>query len=187
MLLSQVFCFLLFSFTTTSQNTLSPDVARQNEVISPDESVLYILSDLQPNSHYEIRVSYPATSPTDFSFEWSNEDLVQQVGKELLNIEKVMFTTDQNSQISNKRPTKEGLFAIRLRAKYSGVSHIPNANKREVTYDIVLETLFYNVPFDAFKIGIFVALGFILFLSLVFPQLSHIPAFRELIRDDKNS
>ncbi|SAM07294.1 hypothetical protein [Absidia glauca] len=51
----------------TGQPLVHPYTALRTSLISPS-TVLYPLHDLAPGSNYEVRLSYPATVPTDFEF-----------------------------------------------------------------------------------------------------------------------
>ncbi len=99
-------CFVLV-YADPTNRVLIPDQPLENEIIIPGNSIIYEITSLDPNSHYEIRISYPATvrvhfclifakSPTNFQLSFISSP---QVGRQLLNIEKIMFKTDESGKI----------------------------------------------------------------------------------------
>eukprot|EP01112_Ceratiomyxa_fruticulosa_P007084 TRINITY_DN1829_c0_g1_i1.p1 TRINITY_DN1829_c0_g1~~TRINITY_DN1829_c0_g1_i1.p1 ORF type:complete len:199 (+),score=41.07 TRINITY_DN1829_c0_g1_i1:317-913(+) len=183
----------LVAFPTISHcsyriKTLKPDLALSKEIVTPGSTIVYKLEQLQASSHYEVRISYPATSPTDFIIQLVTEDSETfDTGRDLLNTEKVMFQTDSKGKILGKFPssplsqtTLQPPYVI-VTAKYAGVSYLPNMEKEEVVYDIVLETLLKGAPFDVIKIAVVVVLGLIFVVAVVIPQLlPKLPGFKRL-------
>ncbi|KAJ1971204.1 hypothetical protein H4R34_005816 [Dimargaris verticillata] len=47
---------------------------------------------------------------------------------------------------------------LRVRALYAGVSHLPNREKQPVAFNIVLEQLYFYIPFQAYKLVLVILL-----------------------------
>jgi len=162
---------------------LFPDQGLENEVIIPGESVIYALDGLEPNSHYEVRISYPATSPTEFSISFVNQ-VEFKTSRQLLNIEKLMFQTDEEAKVVGFAKTTEN-YLVKVSATYSGVSTIAGADKRPVVYNIVLETLFFGIPYDSVFIASGVAVAVIVIFGAILPQI--LPLLHAIKGHDKHN
>jgi hypothetical protein len=63
--------------------------------MKPGERLQLEIENLQPNSKYEVRISYPATEPMSFTMKLLFEEkLSTRTMRQLLNIEKVCFATN---------------------------------------------------------------------------------------------
>jgi len=69
--------------------------------------VVYELKGLQPNQHYEVRISYPGSIPSKFVIAWGSPSSSEDdepasrllTGRDLLDTEKIMFVTDERGGI----------------------------------------------------------------------------------------
>jgi len=69
--------------------------------------VVYELKGLQPNQHYEVRISYPGSIPSKFVIAWASPSSSEDeepasrllTGRDLLDTEKIMFVTDERGGI----------------------------------------------------------------------------------------
>ncbi|ORY06064.1 hypothetical protein K493DRAFT_296138 [Basidiobolus meristosporus CBS 931.73] len=105
----------------------------------------FILDHLKIDEVYEARVSYAATTPTDFIlaiFDYEEVAQILQPGKKavLQEIEEVEHMLETTTKF------------LRIRAKYTGVSHIPGRELIPVRYNLVLETLYLGIPYQAYKV-----------------------------------
>eukprot|EP01095_Lingulamoeba_sp_RSL-Kostka_P000348 TRINITY_DN10539_c0_g1_i1.p1 TRINITY_DN10539_c0_g1~~TRINITY_DN10539_c0_g1_i1.p1 ORF type:complete len:189 (-),score=6.85 TRINITY_DN10539_c0_g1_i1:32-598(-) len=155
------YCIFTISFSTKTDKTLLPDMPLDEEVLKLGTYRNYRVKGLKPNSHYEIRISYPAINPTLFSIEWihenDNKDLDLSKTRKLLNTEKLMFQTDESGLINGNQKSW-----VKITAENEGLTNIPNADTRTITYNIVLESLLYGIPYPV------VIMIILLLISLIF-------------------
>jgi len=137
-----------------------------------------LLKDLKPDSSYEVRLSYLATSPTSFDIKFVTKDFAPKSskGRSLLNIEKLMFETDNNGLIPGKDVLEfeQGSgpsYVLCLTALNAGVSVVPSTQTREVEFIIVLEKLFYGLPYDTMIIAVITSVAVIFVVTVAIPQL----------------
>eukprot|EP00762_Andalucia_godoyi_P004135 ANDGO_06309.mRNA.1 hypothetical protein len=168
--ISPILCITLCALLLTihaSAVPLSPDSPRTQESLQcSSEAIDYRLSDLGPNTFYEVRVSYPASNPATFQLMFDTE---VSATRSLLDIEKVMFKTDADSRIIGRAPNANGEYILHV----SCVREVPAKSEaisgKPVVFNIVLESLILNVPFDVAKIG------FVGFFAILFIYAAVIP------------
>lgn len=165
---------LLFNVVFAEELILRPDRSLDALSITPGETLRFLLEDLKPKSHYEVRISYPANYPTIFHI---NFDERESTGRSLLNIEKISFITDKEGLIEGKKMV-DGRYHLTVRAEFESVSPPGGVGPRPVPFNIVLETLFYGVPFESLKVVGLIIVGVI--VSLIF-----LPAILSLLRGSK--
>ncbi|KAK9764802.1 hypothetical protein K7432_007400 [Basidiobolus ranarum] len=137
----------------------------------------YILDNLKANDVYEARISYAATAPTDFNlaiFDYEELAQILRSGKRdsLLETEK--------DEIKVETTTK----FLRVRAKYMGVSHIPGRESIPVRFNIVLETLYLGIPYQAYKLVLVIIICCVLGAFVLVPIAQSLIS---QIREDKRS
>ncbi|XP_022864089.1 uncharacterized protein LOC111384093 isoform X2 [Olea europaea var. sylvestris] len=90
-------------------------------------SRLYELKGLKPHSWYEVKISYPASIPSSFSLQLKrgSSDLGLNMGRKLLNTEKLIFKTDGIDSLSD-----QGLHVL-LNVESEGVVAIPGKQERK--------------------------------------------------------
>ncbi|KAJ1979869.1 hypothetical protein H4R35_001350 [Dimargaris xerosporica] len=117
----------------------------------------YVLAKLDPARLYEVRVSYPASQPFDFELELFSPHLV---------LEQLNVTLPLPPEDSTQASITATQF-LRVRALYAGVSHLPNREKQPVAFNIVLEQLYFYIPFQAYKLVLVILLvvGFAVFVA----------------------
>ncbi|GJJ76316.1 hypothetical protein EMPS_08675 [Entomortierella parvispora] len=124
----------------------------------------YVLKDLEEGASFELRISYPATSPADFDMKvWTMDEAQHHVPKSI--------------QLSDHF-SKNTMFA-RVKATYTGVSYLssppPTATQnqsqdkdstpvegpetRAIPYNLVLERLYFHIPYQALKLAAAIALA----------------------------
>lgn len=144
----------VFSVTTVHQLVVRQP--RFTDVLNfGSDGVLYELVDLQPRTQYEVRVSYPATIPSLIYFSWESDDEASAIRelqrRRLLNLEKVMFTTDLKAH-------PPGL--LRVSADREGVHRDgPNAGNTLLYYNIELAPAIMGVPVVAFPVIMYILIG----------------------------
>ncbi|KAI9481328.1 MAG: hypothetical protein EXX96DRAFT_455553, partial [Benjaminiella poitrasii] len=112
----------------------------------------YQLNDLKDGAKYEVRISYPAITPADFQL-----------------------------KILNKCKTENNLwsYTLQLSAECTGVSNLKGIEFQPVTYNLVLETLYFGFLFyQAYKIVIAIL------LVLCIGQFLLVPYIRNLIKKE---
>nr|CAG8483592.1 5462_t:CDS:2 [Entrophospora candida] len=145
-----------------------------NNDLNGEKEKWYVLDELEKDYTYETRVSYAATSPTDFILEIISLEDAARIIKARKGLNYLESNPNQIT-ITNKR-------FLRVRAIYTGVSNVPQKESKPVIYNIVLETLTFGVPRVAFKLalvlGIAVGVGYYIFIPKIYESL--------LIHDMKN-
>ncbi|KAF9402769.1 hypothetical protein BGZ94_004830 [Podila epigama] len=116
----------------------------------------YVLDGLSEGMSFELRISYPATNPADFEMRvWTLNEAQAHVP--------LSIRLDEHF-------SKDTMFA-RIKATYTGVSYKAGAESKAVPYNVVLERLYLQIPYQALKlavaIGVVVAGG----LGYVVPRL----------------
>jgi hypothetical protein len=151
-----------------SVKSLIPNVLLANEEIIPEVEVRrFRLTNLQPNSQYEVRISYPAYIPTEFFISFTTPKKPIQYTRSLLNIEKMTFQTDNNGDIIGQSRL-DGFYEIEVTAERRGVSPQRNHDQRPVPFTIILETMYFGVPWGVYRLtALFLGVTFcVLLLSL---------------------
>ncbi|CAA2993337.1 uncharacterized protein LOC111402439 isoform X1 [Olea europaea var. sylvestris] len=134
-------------------------------------SRLYELKGLKPHTWYEVKISYPASIPSSFSLQLKrgSSDLGLNMGRKLLNTEKLIFKTDGIDSFSDQ----QGLHVM-VNVEPEGVVAIPGKQERKfVIFNIVCDELFLGIPYEAWYVVFLVLLC--LGLAVVVP--SFLPQF----------
>ncbi|KAL0476863.1 pyrE [Acrasis kona] len=136
------FFLLVFQYVVADITELVIDQTLFQEAIMPGETKIYVVHNLIPGKRYEARVSYPAIMPAYFTVETSKDlqALKQKfIGRKLLNIEKDMFTADDNRMY------------VLVHAEREGKTSDTTVQKKPIGYNIVVETLILGggVPITA--------------------------------------
>eukprot|EP00698_Gefionella_okellyi_P012366 TRINITY_DN3326_c0_g1_i1.p2 TRINITY_DN3326_c0_g1~~TRINITY_DN3326_c0_g1_i1.p2 ORF type:complete len:181 (+),score=38.16 TRINITY_DN3326_c0_g1_i1:50-592(+) len=166
MTLTALLCLLAILLCVQAEHVaLYPDQSLNFQSIIPPATLFYELHGLQPNSHYEVRVSYPSSVPADVELEFVDQQSRLPV-RALLNTEKIMFQTDAQGHVKGR--TAQEVYVIAMHVKHSGVSIDPLAAQHAVQYNIVLETLFYGAPYGVFPLAaIAIVVLFVVFRKLI--------------------
>ncbi|KAI9283178.1 hypothetical protein BY458DRAFT_495699 [Sporodiniella umbellata] len=128
-----------------SSKKLVPPFTQIRDVILPNEYRLYKLDGLQEDSTYELRVSYPAITPTDFS--------MKVVGY---------------CKTENKTRTH----FLSIGAKATGVSPVIETKKTAITFDLVLEPLYLGLLFyTVYKLVIIISVVLCFGVFVVLPNV----------------
>ncbi|RKP39509.1 hypothetical protein BJ085DRAFT_37352 [Dimargaris cristalligena] len=137
----------------------------------------YILAHLAPGRSYEARVSYPASSPTDFKMEIVELDQFSDY-LPLATPQEIVASSTQSDPPASDDPASslagrpDGVTRfLRVRALYAGFSHIQDRDKQPVYYNIVLEQLYFYIPYQAYKLAVAIV-GAVLFAVFVFNPLA---------------
>ena len=111
----------------------------------------YALCQLKPSSSYEVRLSFLGSTGVDFFIEFQTpEEESHRLERSLLDVEKLMFTTDEagypqgliKTLSSEESPLPPPIITIKL------IPFDPNLNGKQIQFDIILETLTYGIPKD---------------------------------------
>ncbi|KAI9494138.1 hypothetical protein BDB00DRAFT_956018 [Zychaea mexicana] len=139
---------------------LKPPYSTVQRVIVPRNAVAptttentqhwYSLDELQIDSSYELRISYPATSPTDFYLK--------------------LYRACQDNSGSNRNKR-----LLLVEGDYAGVSNVPGMDLASITYDIVLENLYLGFLFyQVYKIAAAVAVVLLLGQFVILPKIRRV-------------
>ncbi|KAG0202587.1 hypothetical protein BGX28_004933 [Mortierella sp. GBA30] len=123
----------------------------------------YVLQGLDDGASYELRVSYPATSPADFELLiWTLNEAQEHVPK--------------NVHLLDYFP-KETMF-VRIKATYTGISYRSTGNSESqspetlpIPYNLVLEKLYFMIPYQALKLIAVIAVAVIVGLGFLVPRV----------------
>ncbi|XP_031556496.1 uncharacterized protein LOC116293231 [Actinia tenebrosa] len=162
---SILFFFLFYLFKPVHGEKLErllPEKLLVNEILHHMESAVYLLQNLEKQCSYELRISYPATVPTEFLIKLMNstEYSRNNNGRKLLNTEKIVFENDQHNEQYAK------VTAIR-----TGVPLHSSRLQDPVIYNIVLEKLYLGLPWEVWKTGMFIVITLAIIMKYVLPQL----------------
>ena len=144
---------------------LEPDVPMVNlEIPSYDGKMDVYFKNVKPGTQYDVKVSYPGTTPTQFIFLRPKEYVSSRRLRRLLDTEKYGFRSDSNGN-------DEGEDMVILLTRRKGIAHDPLVESRPVRFNIVLETLHFGIPADAFKLIALVVFGIIFALRVLKPTI----------------
>ncbi|MCD9559908.1 hypothetical protein HAX54_018236 [Datura stramonium] len=127
-------------------------------------SRLYQLQGLNSNKWYEVKISYPASIPATFTLQLSKGTSGLNVGRKLLNTEKIIFQADSLQLLGDKG----GMFVL-VNVEPEGIVAIPGVKERKhIIYNIVCDELLFGIPHQAWYVVVLVVLC--LGLALVIPS-----------------
>ncbi|KAG9321648.1 hypothetical protein KVV02_005446 [Mortierella alpina] len=123
----------------------------------------YVLPDLDDGASFELRISYPATSPADF------EIMVWTLSEAQEHLPKHIRLLDHFS--------KNTMFA-RIKAVYTGISYLSTGDSAThspetlpVPYNLVLERLYFMIPYQALKLAAVIIIVVIVGLGYLVPTI----------------
>ncbi|KAG0328032.1 hypothetical protein BGZ99_006384 [Dissophora globulifera] len=121
----------------------------------------YILEDLEDGASFELRVSYPATSPADF-------DMV------VWTLDEAQAHLPKNIQLRDH--FSENTMFARIKATYTGVSYRSDGvssgpETLPVPYNLVLERLYLMIPYQALKLAVVIAVVAVVGLGYIVPTI----------------
>ncbi|KAF9966513.1 hypothetical protein BGZ70_002126 [Mortierella alpina] len=123
----------------------------------------YVLSDLDDGASFELRISYPATSPADF------EILVWTLSEAQEHLPKHIRLSDYFS---------ENTMFARVKAVYTGISYLSTGDSASrspetlpVPYNVVLERLYFMIPYQALKLAAVIIVVVIVGLGYLVPAI----------------
>jgi len=122
--------------------TLEPDVKLCNEVMFNSQTFMYSLTKLIPNRTYEVRVSYPASVPTEFTIRVhiTNQSATFK-SRHLLNIEKSVFNTESSTQG----------YVAEVVAHRVGFPYNRERLNDPVVFDIILESVHFGLTQNSWR------------------------------------
>ncbi|KAF8928639.1 hypothetical protein BGZ47_001495, partial [Haplosporangium gracile] len=123
--------------------------------------IWYVLKDLDNKASFELRISYPATSPADFDMS------VWTLGEAQ---ERLPTSIDLLSHFP------ENTMFARIKATYTGVSYLsdgkaPSPETLLVPFNLVLERLYFMIPYQALKLAAVIAVVAVSGLGYVVPRV----------------
>ncbi|KXJ28223.1 hypothetical protein AC249_AIPGENE5867 [Exaiptasia diaphana] len=156
-----VVSYFFRSLTSENIRRLVPEQLQPNEYLSHNESRIYWLTNLEHECDYELRISYPATIPTTFLLELTSpiNYLPGHQGRKLLNIEKMIFKNSKSDQYAK-------VTAIRTGLPWNSAKL-----KDRVYFNIVLEKLYFGLPLEVWKTGVFILCTLIIVFTLILPKI----------------
>ncbi|XP_021735983.1 uncharacterized protein LOC110702565 isoform X1 [Chenopodium quinoa] len=116
----------------------------------------YLLQGLKPDTWYEVKISYPATTPAMFSLQLKRG--VSDVGlnrlRKLLNTEKLIFKAEDLDEIN-----RQGGLYVLITVEPEGFVAIPGVQEREnILFNIVCDELMLGIPHKAWLVAAFALL-----------------------------
>jgi hypothetical protein len=177
---------VLLCLAVVHAKLLVPDRELMHEEIFYEATNFYELSLLSPDTDYEVRISYPASTPTIFKIE-----LVASVGtpaaehgetkhlvdsrstfRRVLNTEKIRLDAGQIFQGSPR--------VLQVTAHMEGVSPDVDRIKRPVQFNIVVETYVLGLPRRVHRLVVGIVVVLVAVWGLV-RFWSRVPLFRAII------
>ncbi|RUS15745.1 hypothetical protein BC937DRAFT_92051 [Endogone sp. FLAS-F59071] len=130
----------------------------------------YTLEALVDNESYEARISYAATTPTDFKLLLlSYSDMIKIANFSDL-VPHLVDSTNGQQPISifpNQFLLVEGVF--------TGVSYIPSAKQNPVSYNIVLEKVYLGgIPYQAGKLAVAIIASLFVGIFVIVPWVEQV-------------
>ncbi|CAG8477294.1 12359_t:CDS:2, partial [Ambispora leptoticha] len=115
--------------------TISEFDEHNNQNVKDNKEHWYLLSDLVDGETYETRVSYAATSPTNFVMEIYDLESVATILRNRGELSSTIITkNDDDYDPTSKIKTTNKL--LRIRGIYDGYSSIPGKENQAVAYNI---------------------------------------------------
>ncbi|KAF9190848.1 hypothetical protein BGZ51_008133 [Haplosporangium sp. Z 767] len=155
------------STTGAKDRTLLQEISDSGLGLGNREFKWYVLKGLEDGVSFELRVSYPATSPADFEMSvWTLQEAQEHLSKD---IRLVDFFEEQT------------MFA-RIKATYTGVSYRSysehdsskgDAGPEElpVPFNLVLERLYFMIPYQALKLAVVIAVVAVAGVGFLGPRI----------------
>uniref|UniRef100_A0A1J3CGB8 Uncharacterized protein n=1 Tax=Noccaea caerulescens TaxID=107243 RepID=A0A1J3CGB8_NOCCA len=131
-------------------------------------SRVYRLDGLKSNSWYEVKISYPASIPAQFSLQLLRNGVMglklNQM-RRLLNTEKLIFKTESLEEVNNK---DDGLYVL-VTVEPEGIVAIPNFKERSfIIYNIVCEEQLLGIAYSCWPVVVLVVLCLV--VALILPR-----------------
>ncbi|KAJ1954537.1 hypothetical protein EC988_002378 [Linderina pennispora] len=125
---------------TSPHDTLDMEVIAPEQSSRTDKEKWYLLSSLEGGSSYELRLSYAATSPTEYQVSVFSLDEVV-----------VMYNLTQ-AQVTPAGKVQSAAMLARVTARHAGVSvhAVPDLDLTQ--FNIALDKLVLGVPAQAFRL-----------------------------------
>ncbi|KAG0241935.1 hypothetical protein BGW41_005100 [Actinomortierella wolfii] len=138
----------------------------------------YVLNQLDQDAGYELRVSYPSTTPADFEMKvWTLAEAQECLGK---NLKYGGGNFSYNPHLTHYFEEETTMFAS-IKAVYTGISYQRGPDTLPITYNLVLERLYFVVvPYQALKLALAIAvavvIGFVILVPRIHRYLIHVAA-----------
>ncbi|KAM3323208.1 putative protein isoform X1 [Capsicum chacoense] len=165
-----ILIFVLTSISFTNANTMDVKVLRVGLELMKETlplqsgSRLYELQGLNSNKWYEVKISYPASIPATFTLQLSKGSAGLNVGRKILNTEKIIFQGNNLQLLGGKG----GTFVL-VNVEPEGIVSIPGVKeRRHIIYNIVCDELLFGIPHQAWYVVVLVVVC--LALALVIPS-----------------
>ncbi|KAF2069272.1 hypothetical protein CYY_009408 [Polysphondylium violaceum] len=160
---------------------------------SKNEKLYYLLHHLRPNTQYAIRISYSASSPTDFRIKFFDNDLITNdiiksyeerflgnkasAGKrDLLNTEIIKFKTDESGYVLENykdKIKKNPCSIITIDAVNVGISpsFVTNDDKKVHSFDLIMDTELIGAPPEIPKLVLIIIVTIVFVFYIVVKRL----------------
>ncbi|KAM9985003.1 hypothetical protein ACTFIY_009440 [Dictyostelium cf. discoideum] len=155
--------------------------------INNNNTLYFLLKDLKPNTQYALRISYPASSPTDYRIKFFDNPLIttevlnkfklnqdeKPKSRDLLNTEIIKFKTDSSSYVMESyelnRIKHNPCSIITIDAINLAItpSFVKNDGYKYQSFDLIMDTETVGVPPEIPKLVlIIVSTLFIVFFAM---------------------
>ncbi|KAK5574989.1 hypothetical protein RB653_010244 [Dictyostelium firmibasis] len=140
-----------------------------------NNTLYFLLKDLEPNTQYALRISYPASSPTDYKIKFFDNPLIttevltkfklndeKPKSRDLLNTEIIKFKTDSSSYVMESyefnRIKHNPCSIITIDAINVAItpSFVKNDGFKYQSFDLIMDTEILGVPPEIPKLVIII-------------------------------
>lgn len=168
---------------------LHPDQEMNFESLQRGETAMYQLGGMLPGQMYEVRVSFLGLESVNMLVKLSGIDrhgeepelLSRFVGRQPLDTEKTMFTTDANGLVNGWQTTMVHVTCEDATVPVPG----SDAAQRPVRYNIVLESLHFGAPRGVLNLAVVAAVALAVVLRFALPSV--VRRARDILDEDKAS
>ncbi|KAG0257309.1 hypothetical protein BG011_004023 [Mortierella polycephala] len=155
------------SATGAKGRALLQEISGSGLALGNREFKWYVLKDLEDGVSFELRVSYPATSPADFEMSvWTLQEAQEHLSKDIRLVD--LFP-------------EQTMFA-RIKATYTGVSYRSHSEQSSseggagpetlpVPFNVVLERLYFMIPYQALKLAAVIAVVAVVGIRFLGPRV----------------
>ncbi|KAN0018744.1 hypothetical protein ACTFIU_008676 [Dictyostelium citrinum] len=153
-----------------------PEQFSKNNNKNKNNTLYFLLKDLEPNTQYALRISYPASSPTDYRIKFFDNPLIttevltkfklnadeKPKSRDLLNTEIIKFKTDSSSYVMESyelnRIKHNPCSIITIDAINVAITpqFVKNDGYKYQSFDLIMDTEIIGVPPEIPKLVIII-------------------------------
>ncbi len=162
MLLNVFAAFLLLSSTPAAwargagnEPCLYPGKELTSQHMMLSARAVYRLCELQPDTSYHVRLSYPASVPTVFTLTLQSPDQVSMrgAGRRVLNTEQIGMATDSAGLVVTSSGAKHSEPLLQITAQVEGVTHGIGVDRTDAVFNIIVDPLWHGIPARSLSMG----------------------------------